>query len=127
MANRAKAKGTAFETLVCNYLNEQLGLTDADGKFHDFLSPLNVKRQAQVGAKDVGDAWAPPFCLEMKDTAQHDIPGYIRQANTEAANAGLPYGVAIVKKRRANVADSYVCMDLATFARVLSHIRKAPQ
>lgn len=111
-----KAKGTAWETAVCRYLNGALGEDNPH-------SLRFVKRQAQAGVKDVGDVWASPFALECKDEAKHNFPGYIRQANSEALNAGMPYGVAVVKKRRANAGDAYVVMDLATFARVLAALR----
>ncbi|MCT2594255.1 hypothetical protein LHJ74_30845 [Streptomyces sp. N2-109] len=119
-----KDKGTRHETAVVNYLNKKLGRITEDGRFKWPIDSRNIKRQAQTGRKDVGDIWAYPFILEAKDEARHSIPSYIRQANQEALNAGTEYGAAVVKKRGANIADSYVCMDLRTFARVLESLRR---
>lgn len=121
-----KRKGTAHETAVVNYLNKRLGLVNEDGDLLSAGDPMNARRVVQTGRLDQGDAWALPFCLEMKDTAKHDFPGYIKQANAEAKNAGLSFGVAIVKKRNANIKDAYVVMDLETFSRVLADMRGTP-
>jgi hypothetical protein len=124
MANPNKAKGTRHESAVRDYLNGFLAGVAGVDELPSWDSRA-VRRVAQEGARDVGDLHAYPFILEAKDTAKHDIPGYIRQANIEAVNAGFPFGVAVLKKRGANIADSYVCLDLATFARVLAKIREA--
>lgn len=120
-----KDKGTRHESAVVNYLNKALGNLNADGEITNQLSPYNISRKAQTGARDVGDIWAFPFVVEAKDEAKHDIPGYIRQANKEAGHAKFPYGVAVIKKRNANIKDAYVTMDLETFAKVLWWVREA--
>ncbi|MFD8318900.1 hypothetical protein [Kitasatospora purpeofusca] len=130
MANANKSKGTAHETAVARYLNTtlDLGAYDEDVKrfiYKDPHDPDNVKRQVQTGAADVGDLHARPFVVECKDEAAIRLPEYIRQANREAANAGLPFGVAVVKARRKKIADAYAVMDLATFARVLAALRRS--
>lgn len=128
MSNPNKAKGTAHETAVKNYLNETLGQyhaswRDREVPWKDPRDPDNVTRPAQTGAKDVGDLHAWPFVLEAKDEATHRLPAYIAQANKEARHAGADFGVAVVKARRKNVKDSYVVLDLETFARVLAELR----
>lgn len=124
MANPNKAKGTRHESAVRDYLNGFLsGYYNVDAL--PSWDVRAVRRVPQTGVKDVGDMHAYPFVLEAKDTAKHDIPGFIRQANTEAANAEFPFGAAVIKRRNANVADSYVCMDLRTFAQVLAYVRHA--
>lgn len=127
MANPNKAKGTAWETETTDFLNTSLGLYKWDWKteklpparrFVDFLSPLNVKRQAQAGNKDVGDLWAWPFIVECKDCKTEAVPSWLRQANVEAENAGFPYGVAVHKTRRAPASHGKVHMSVGTFTRV---------
>lgn len=118
MSSRNKRKGTTWESAIVTFLNGRLGTTPADGE-------LFVRRQAQHGVKDIGDLHAVPFCIEAKDEAKHTFSEYIRQANKEAQNSGLPFGVAVVKKRNANVKDGYAVMDLDTFARVLALVRES--
>lgn len=103
MANPNKAKGTAWESAVRDYLNKALGLVDEDGRFLDIFSALNVKRAAQEGARDVGDVHAAPFVLECKDVANAAVPKWMAQARVEAAHAGFPYGVVVHKVRRQSV------------------------
>lgn len=103
MTNPHKAKGTAWETAVVNYLISE---------------GIDARRVVQTGRADQGDIHAGgAWCIEAKDHKAHDFPGYIRQANSEATNAKLSYGVAVVKKRRDNVKNAYVVLDLETFAR----------
>lgn len=129
MANPNKRKGTEWESAVRDYLNATLGLyvedwRDAASPWKDAADPHNVKRQVQMSTKDVGDLHAVPFVLEAKAERDIDLPAYIRQANREAVNAGLPYGVAVVKARGKQTKDGYVVCDLATFARILRALRE---
>ncbi|MFJ4529076.1 hypothetical protein [Streptomyces nigrescens] len=124
MANPNKAKGTSWETSTTHYLNDRLGLYKPNWKdlpaaqrFVDFLSPLNVKRQAQTGAKDVGDLWAWPFVIECKDVKSAAIPAWLRQAKAETENAGFPYGVVVHKTRSANAGRAAVHFDVRTWTR----------
>ncbi|MFB7675613.1 hypothetical protein ACFC26_29815 [Kitasatospora purpeofusca] len=118
MANPNKQKGTAWESRVRDYLNWFLGLSDEDGKFLDPFNGLNVRRPAQEGARDVGDIHAAPFILECKDVAKPTVPSFLRQAEVEAGHAGFPYGVAVVKLRRANVRAGKVYFTVRTWTRV---------
>ncbi|MDT0267966.1 hypothetical protein RM844_16930 [Streptomyces sp. DSM 44915] len=115
MVNRNKAKGTAWESDVRDYLNAALGLVDDNGKFRDPYSALNVRRPAQEGAADVGDIHCVPFVLECKDVARPSVPSFLRQAHIEAHHAGFPYGVAVVKRRRANVRHGAVHFSVRTW------------
>src|SRR5690606_3013360 len=94
VANPNKRRGTRWETEFARFLNRELELVTPDGdEFLDPTSPLNVRRQAQQGIHDVGDLWVIPFVVECKNTARHELPAYVRQAEQEARNAGLSYGV----------------------------------
>ena len=124
MANPNKRRGTRWESEFANFLNRELGLLTPDGEFLDPTSSLNVRRQAQQGMKDVGDLWVIPFVVECKNTARHELPAFVRQAEQEARNAGLSYGVAAVKVRGRGPQDCLVVMSGATFARVVKALRQ---
>lgn len=116
--SRNKAKGTAWESAIVAYLNERLDLEP--------FGPDSARRVPQMGRADVGDIHIRPVVVEAKNVASIDLPSFIRQANTECDNAGpnYRYGVAVVKKRGANVKDAYAVMDLATFTEILAELRK---
>lgn len=118
MANPNKAKGTAWESAVRDYLNAFLGLVDAHGKFLDPMNGANVRRAAQEGAKDVGDIHAAPFVLEAKNTRAPAVPTWIRQAEVEATHAGFPYGIVVRKVRGSSVAMGRVHVSVRTWTRV---------
>lgn len=125
MANPNKRRGTRWETEFAKFLNQELELVTPDGgEFLDPTSPLNVRRQAQQGVHDVGDLWVVPFVVECKNTARHELPAYVRQAEQEARNAGLSYGVAAVKVRGRGPQDCLVVMSGATFVRVVKALRQ---
>lgn len=118
MANPNKARGTAWESAVRNFLNGFLGLVDDFGALLDPFDALNVRRAAQEGARDVGDVHAVPFVLECKDVASPAVPTWLRQAEVEARHAGFPYGIAIHKTRGRSVAAGRVHFTVRTWTRV---------
>ena len=120
MANPNKSRGTRFESAVRDYLNRELGLTDDDGNLRDVFSPLNVRRAAQEGARDVGDIHAVPVVIEAKDVKSPAVPTWLRQAEREAVNAGFPFGVVVHKVRGRSVAYARVHLSEATLSRMAS-------
>ncbi|MFF8473860.1 hypothetical protein [Streptomyces sp. NPDC015414] len=113
MANASKARGTRWESAIRDYLNGVLGYSHpTDWRL--------VKRQAQEGAKDVGDLHAWPFILEAKDVKSPAVPTWLRQAEAEAVNAGFPYGVVIHKVRGKGPALARVHITDAALSRVLA-------
>lgn len=102
MVNRAKQKGTAFETAVVRYLSAETG---------DW-----VERRALSGAEDkgdiVGDGVLADWVLELKDHKQINLAGFVDEAEAEGRNAGSRWFAAVVKRRRKPVQDSYVVMPL---------------
>lgn len=123
MANPNKAKGTAWESAIRDYLNAFLGLVDARGVFLDSMSGANVRRAAQEGAKDVGDIHAAPFVLEAKNTASPAVPTWIRQSEIEAVHAGFPFGVVVRKVRGSSVAMGRVHVSVRTWTRIRLALR----
>lgn len=106
--NRSKAKGTAAETAVVNYLREQ--------------GWACVERRTLAGAHDKGDiAGVPDTVIEVKACKTLDLAAWVREANTERDNAGVEYGVVWAKRRgTTDPGDWYVVMDGATFTRLLA-------
>lgn len=111
MGNPNKDRGARWERALATYFQEA-GFPEVD-------------RIRGKGLRDVGDLGGlRSFVIEAKDWTSPNFPEFIRQANTEANNAGKPFGVAIQKKRRAPVGDAFVVLDLDTFLRLLQHIER---
>lgn len=113
MSNPNKRRGTEWETAGVRYLREEV--PDGDG----------IRRVAQTGRLDIGDAHAVPFCLEFKNVAKIDLPGFVEQAEREAANAGLDYGFAVIKRRGKGAAAGYAVTSYATLARLIAEVRES--
>ena len=103
----SRAKGTPAETKVVAYLRDN--------------GWPAVERRALAGAKDKGDiAGVPNVAVEVKRCERFQPAAWIKEANTEAANAGVEYGVAWFWIRgKGSPADWGVLMDGATFIRML--------
>ncbi|MBP00529.1 MAG: hypothetical protein CMG34_04865 [Candidatus Marinimicrobia bacterium] len=101
MSSKNKIKGTAFETAVVNYINNN--------------SCLNVERRALSGMNDKGDIIGVPDtaieCKNVKDWSQR-LGSFINEAEEEAANASVNIGVVVIKKRNAPIDDAYVVQSL---------------
>lgn len=124
MTNPSKARGTAWESAIRDFLNVTLGLYRDDWmdlpparRFLNALDWRNIKRQQQEGALDVGDLHAWPFILEAKDVKSPAVPTWLRQAEVEAVNAGFPYGVVIHKTRGKGPALARVHITAEMYAR----------
>jgi hypothetical protein len=107
---RSRAKGTRFESEVCNHLSPVLA---------------RVERRAGRGHRDGGDiagvhGFGGDWVLECKALRELDVAGAMDEAEKERANAGARWCAAILKRRRRGVGDSYVVMTLEQFARLLS-------
>ena len=117
--SKQRQKGTAFETLIVDYLREH-GFPQAS------RSPLH-------GAKDTGDTmntW--PFVLEMKNHNSMSLGAWLDEAAKEFFNAQntRPFYYAVIHKRRGRgwAGHQFVTMDLQTFtemaAWVIQHFRE---
>jgi hypothetical protein len=110
MANPSKAKGTAFETAVVDYL-----------RAHGFP---HAERRAQHGNHDLGDLTGiVGYITELKAVRQIDLGNFMNELATEQANAyelyGVPaFGVLIIKRRNRPTSDAYVIQTLAQWAQV---------
>jgi len=111
MANKAKAKGTAFETAIVNYLNEPK---------HP-LGQGSARRLPPHGSIDKGDVeyvvGSDCFIVTLQAKAQKafDLAGWVDAAKEQSVAADSMWGVAVVKRPKKNIKDAYVVMDLETF------------
>jgi hypothetical protein len=101
--SKQKAKGTAAETAVVNYLHS-VGFESAE-------------RRTLSGTNDKGDInLSKDLVVEVKDHQRMELAGWVDEANREATNADAPYGVVWHKRaRKGSPGDWYVTMDGATF------------
>jgi hypothetical protein len=84
--NPSKRKGTAAETAVVEYL-----------RGHGFA---HAERRALHGSLDQGDVTGiPGICVEVKNCATYDLPGWMRETEAERWAAGADVGALVVKPR----------------------------
>lgn len=106
MANRAKQKGTKFETDVVQCARAE-GLP--------FASRLPL-----AGANDIGDIGGiPGVVLECKDHARLELSAWMDEAEREAATAGVDVFAVVHKRRRRPIREAYVTMPLHVFCAVI--------
>ena len=111
MTSAAKAKGSAFERLIVNYLNEKgfdcertrAGWTDDRGDIHGVLSASGL-----------------PFTFECKNQRRIDLAGWTKELNVEIQNARGQVG-AVVHKRigSGNAGDQYATIPLWMLVQLL--------
>src|SRR5690348_4128190 len=108
MANPSKARGTAFESAIVDYLR-------LNGWPH-------AERRALSGGKDRGDvAGIAGVCIEAKSVAKIELGRFLSEAVAEKANANARVGVAWVKRRgKASAGDAYVLMSGEQFVQLLA-------
>lgn len=104
MANPSKAKGTAMENCVL-------------AAFKTLY--VHAERRAQQGKNDKGDLYLPGedrYVVEVKNVSRFNLPEWIREAQQEAKNAGVPVGIVVSKRRgSADPLRQYVHMELGDF------------
>ena len=107
MVNASKAKGTAAETAVVNYLKDS-------GWIH-------AERRSLSGANDRGDiAGVIGVVIEVKAEKSLKLSQWLKEAHTEQINDGADLGVVWHKKiGTTKPADWYVTMEGGTFAFLL--------
>jgi Holliday junction resolvase len=112
MTSANKAKGSQFERDVAKYLRAN-GFPEAD-------------RRYGAGVRyDKGDlVGVPGFVIECKNQAKINLAEFVAEAIAEAANAGVEFGVAVVKRRQRPVSESYVVMTLEQFAVIAERLGK---
>lgn len=98
--NPSKQKGTAFETALVRWL-------EARG--------IPAKRIVLHGNKDEGDIDLGQFHLEAKNCNSISLSTWIKEAEVETANAGVPVVVVAKRKGISDPGQSYVITTLDNF------------
>lgn len=106
MSNPKKAKGTAAETAVVNYLKETWD---------------TVERRALAGSADKGDiSGIANVCIEVKDHKKMVLSGWVKELEEEMKNAQALTGAVIHKKRGTlNVGEWYATMPVEVYINLL--------
>lgn len=114
MTNRSKQKGTAFESLIRDYLQvewseivERMPLSGSEdrGDISNF----------RVGAKS-----QHLIACELKNRAQLSLSQWVKEAQEEAKNYGAIAGVTIFKRKgKGTAADQFVVATLEDFLTIL--------
>jgi len=87
--SKSKQKGTLAETAVAQYLKQ-------------FWS--NVERRALAGINDKGDiSGVHDFVIEIKNQKSYKLPEWMIETEQERVNAGVPYGLLLVKPNKVGV------------------------
>lgn len=104
MTNRSKQKGTSYESSVLPAIQEKRP---------------NAERRVLQGKNDKGDFHIPDearFVVEAKNCKEMDLSGWIREAEIEAANAGVLFGVVVHKRRgKTDPREQYLTMKFGDF------------
>lgn len=113
MANKNRADGTAWETVVKDY-QQSVGLP--------------AKRTGSAEAEQ-GDIHTGPWTFECKAEARIDLPGYLKQlAAAVERRQGRPYQSAVwVKNRRHGVRDAYVAMSGENYRSLMVYVTSLEQ
>lgn len=107
MANANKAKGTKFETDVTKFL---------------LAAGIPAHKPRQAGRYDVGDIHVDDdVILQAKawDNMPAALTAGLKGADLQVGHARREYGIAVIKRPRAAIAEAIVAMPLRTFVRLL--------
>lgn len=107
MANRAKAKGTSFETAIVNWFVAQ---------------GIEARRLPLAGSKDEGDIEVPAWGIgiEAKNCRQLSLAQWVTEADVESLNSGRPVVVVAKRVGKGDPGEAYVVMPLRRLFRLLS-------
>ena len=105
--SKSKAKGTAFETAVVRFLQEN-GFPYAE------RAPL-------AGNKDRGDITGTPGLVwECKNAKTIKLAEWSDETYTEMVNASAKYGILVIKRpRHGRAADAYAVLPLSDLTDLL--------
>lgn len=112
--SKSKAKGTRYETMVANFINDWCG------------DPDKCRRNALHGFKDEGDlsfrARGLRFIVECKWREKYpgaaEEESFRKQTDEEAQNARADCGVLAINRFRSGVERHYIWVRLSTAHRI---------
>jgi len=104
--SKSKAKGTAFERLIADYLAQYWEHADR--------APL-------TGNKDRGDiSGTPGLVWELKNAKTLRLSEWLEEAQTERINANAEHGILVVKRRgHGRPAEQYAILELSDLIHLL--------
>ena len=106
MTNRAKAKGSAWERRLVDFLVSH--------------GHPNAERRVTEGKNDRGDVSGVPFIIEAKNCRTIDLSGWCDEAAKEARTAGMGNRWAVVFPRRSHItAKAYAVISLELLAELM--------
>ena len=120
--SRSKARGTAFETAVVDWLSSALG-----------AEPGTIHREALHGTRDVGDiggirVFGRRVVIECKSYSGRDrMAEWLREAEAERGNADALAGVVVSKRKGIGdmrTGEQLVSMTLKDFLAIITGLRE---
>ena len=107
MSTPSKRKGSAWELAIAKYLVE------AGWKF--------AERRLAGSTLDKGDIYGIIGCvIEAKNEKRIDLAGYLKELETEIANAKAATGVVMLKKRgTTDVGEAYAVMPIRRWVELM--------
>ncbi|GEB15542.1 hypothetical protein NSI01_38570 [Pimelobacter simplex] len=112
IGNRNKARGREFKVAVAEALREA-GHINARPDL-----PVTISQHL----RSPGDISGVPAVLAVCASERLDLSTSLNEAACTAKYLGRPWYAAVLSRRGASVAQSYVVMDLATFGKLLHHV-----
>jgi Holliday junction resolvase len=113
VSNPNKAKGSAAERAVADYLN---------------VRGLEAERVPAGASLDRGDIWVPDKsfpAVQVKNHARLDLSGWVDDVAIQAKNAGRETGIVIHKRRgKGNPASWYVTCTLDTLITIIEGAKR---
>lgn len=106
MANRAKAKGTSWESAIVNHLAAR---------------GIESRRKALAGGQDEGDIDVGPsgpgrgWTLEAKNVRTYAFGAWVEEAALEAKHAGRPCAVVAKRNGKGSPGEGFVVMRFDDF------------
>lgn len=106
--SKQRAKGTAAETAVVNYLRDEYGFR-------------RVERRALHGTNDKGDiAGIENVVIEVKNCKAITLADWMKELTVEKKNADAEIGAVIAKKRgTTNAGEWYAILSVDDFLNLL--------
>ena len=108
MTSSQKAKGSQWERDVAKAFNE--------GGF-----PKVERRYGAGNTIDKGDLnGLPGFVVECKNVGRVNLNSIMDETAVEQANAKVPFGIAVIKRRNKPTGEAHVVMPLSQFIDLLA-------
>lgn len=111
--SKSKQKGTLAETAVVQFLKQ--------------FWP-HIERRALQGKKDTGDiAGMPGSIIEVKNHKNYRIAEWMEETEQERENAGVPFGILIVKPNRVGtnkVGEWWAILQVDQIARLIIDLER---